>query len=258
MDNENNQNQKEINIIKMLLLGKAGVGKSTFWNFFLKYGREVFKKSGLGKSCTKEIQSMIGNEGTISSDFLIIDSPGIFDSEKTNEEIIKKIIIKLKQNFAEGLNCILMFFNGSDPRFDEYVEKQIQIYLKIFPIKDFWAHVSLIFTKCYEYIPQQVFDKMKDERINGFVSVFKEKINSLTENFNQNSMMEYNNLTDEEKKKIAKPEIISLPLELKSFFVDTADVIEPYTYERTNEEINNLIDWAKLCPRLSLDKTSPM
>ena len=98
---------------------------------------------------------------------------------------------------------------------------------------------------------------MKDERINGFVSVFKEKINSLTENFNQNSMMEYNNLTDEEKKKIAKPEIISLPLELKSFFVDTADVIEPYTYERTNEEINNLIDWAKLCPRLSLDKTSP-
>lgn len=173
MENQNNQDQNEINIIKILLLGRAGVGKSTFGNFILKYGRDIFKKSGLGKSCTKEIQCMIGNKGTISSDILIIDSPGIFDSEKTNEEIIQKLIINLKQNFAEGLNCILMLFNGSDPRFDEYVEKQIQIYLKIFPVHDFWAHVSLIFTKCYEYFPQQVFDRMKEERINGFVSVLK-------------------------------------------------------------------------------------
>ena len=257
MDNQNNQDLNQINIIKILLLGKAGVGKSTFGNFILKYGRDVFEKSGLAKSCTKEIQSMIGKEGTIASDILIIDSPGIFDSEKSNDEILKNIIIKLKENFAEGLNCILLFFNGSDPRFDEYVEKQIQIYLKIFPIQDFWTHVSLIFTKCYEYFPQQIFDRMKEERLNGFVSVFKEKVNLLTEKFNQNSMLEYNNLTEEEKKIIAKPDIISQPLELKSFFVDTADVIEPYTYERTNREIKNLINWAKLCPRLTLDRTSP-
>ena len=199
---------------------------------------------------------MIGNIGTISSNILIIDSPGIFDSEKTNAEIIKKIITELKKNFAEGLNCILMFFNGSDPRFDEYVEKQIQIYLKIFPIQDFWTHVSLIFTKCYEYFPQQIFDRMKEERINGFISVFKEKVNLLTEKFNPNSMMEYNNLTEEEKSTIPRPEIISQPLELKAFFVDTADVIEPYTYERTNKEINNLINSTKLYPRLSLDRTS--
>ena len=118
MEIENNEEQNIINIIKILLLGKAGVGKSTFANFILKYGHDVFEKSGLGKSCTKEIQSMIGNKDTISSDILIIDSPGIFDSEKTNEEILKNIIIKLKQNFAEGLNCILLFFNVSDPRFD--------------------------------------------------------------------------------------------------------------------------------------------
>ena len=136
---------------------------------------------------------------------------------------------------SRHLNCILMFFNGSDPRFDEYVEKQIQIYLKIFPIQDFWTHVSLIFTKCYEYFPQQIFDRMKEERINGFISVFKEKVNLLTEKFNPNSMMEYNNLTEEEKSTIPRPEIISQPLELKAFFVDTADVIEPYTYERTNK-----------------------
>jgi len=247
----------EINITKILLLGKTGVGKSTFANFILKYDHDIFEKSGSGNSCTKEIQSMIGNQGTISSDILIIDSPGIFDSEKTNEEIIKNIIIKLKQNFADGLNCILMLFNGTDPRFDEYVEKQIQLYLKIFPVKNFWSHVSLVFTKCYEYFPQQIFDKMKEERINGFVSIFKEKVNIITEKFNQNSLIEYNNLSDEEKNVISRPEIISTCLEIKSFFVDTADVIAPYTYQRTNTEINKLIQWAKVCQRLSLDKTSP-
>jgi hypothetical protein len=200
---------------------------------------------------------MIGNQGTISSEILIIDSPGIFDSEKTNEEILKNIIIKLKQNFADGLNCILMLFNGTDPRFDEYTEKQIQLYLKIFPIKNFWSHISLVFTKCYEYFPQQIYDKMKEERINGFLSIFKEKVNIITEKFNQNSLIEYNNLSDEEKNVISRPEVISTCLEIKSFFVDTADVIAPYTYQRTNAEINKLIKWAKLCQRLSLDRTSP-
>jgi len=178
MLNVGNINDKvnDINITKILLLGKTGVGKSTFANFILKYDHDIFEKSGLGHSCTKEIQSMIGNQGTILSDILIIDSPGIFDSEKSNEEIIKKLIIKLKENFAEGLNCILILFNGTDPRFDEYVQRQIELYLKIFPVKNFWSHVSLVFTKFYEYFPQQVYDKMKEERINGFVSIFREKL----------------------------------------------------------------------------------
>ena len=98
---------------------------------------------------------------------------------------------------------------------------------------------------------------MKEERINGFVSIFRDKVNQITQKFNQSSIIEYNNLTDEEKNIIAKPEIISAPLEIKSFFVDTADVIFPFTYQRTNIEINKLIEWAKSCERLSLDKTSP-
>ena len=134
-----------------------------------------------------------------------------------------------------------MLFNGTDPRFDEYTEKQIQLYLKIFPIKNFWSHISLVFTKCYEYFPQQIYDKMKEERINGFLSIFKEKVNIITEKFNQNSLIEYNNLSDEEKDVISRPEVISTCLEIKSFFVDTADVIAPYTYQRTNAEINKLI-----------------
>ena len=247
----------DINITKILLLGKTGVGKSTFANFILKYDHDVFEKSGSGRSCTQEVQSMIGNRDTVASEILIIDSPGVFDSEKTNEEIIKKIIVTLKENFADGLNCILLLFNSADPRFDEYVEKQIQLYLKIFPVKNFWSHVSLVFTKCYEYLPQQIFNKMKEERINGFVSLFKEKVSELTQKFNENSMIEYNNLTPEEKDIINKPENISTPLDIKSFFVDTCDVIEPYTYQRTNLEITNLINWAKGCTRLSLDRTSP-
>ena len=253
---QNGDNINDINITKILVLGKTGVGKSSFSNFILKYDHDIFEKSGSGKSCTQDIQSMIGNRGTISQDLLIIDSPGVFDSDKSNETIIKKIISKLKQNFADGLNCILLLFNGTDPKVDDYIVKQIQLYLKIFPVQNFWSHVSLVFTKCYEYFPQPIFDKMKEERINGFVSVFKEKINELTQKFNQNSMNEYNNLSEEEKGIIPQPEIISIPFSIKSFFVDTCDVMAPFTYQRTNIEIKNLVEWAKLIPRLSLDRTS--
>ena len=113
-----------------------------------------------------------------------------------------------------------MLFEGTAPRFDEYVEKQIQLYLKIFPVQNFWSHVSLVFTKFFEYFPDQAYNKMKEERINGFVSVFKEKVNQITQKFNQNSMNEYNKLTDEEKNIIARPEVVSIPLDIKTYFVD--------------------------------------
>ena len=180
----------------------------------------------------------------------------MFDSEKTNEEIIKKIISKLKENFADGLNCLLLFFDGNAPRVDENVEKMIQLYLKICPIKNFWSHVSLVFTKFYEYFPQQIYQKMKEERLNGFVSLFIEKINNMTQKFNQNSIEEFNNLAEEEKRVIFPPEIIAVPQEIKTFFVDTTDVVPPFSYQRTNEEINKLIHWAKTCQRLGLDRTS--
>ena len=47
------------NVVRILLLGKTGVGKSSFINYFL--GKDV-AAAGAGKPCTQELTKYVLNE----------------------------------------------------------------------------------------------------------------------------------------------------------------------------------------------------
>lgn len=219
----------------IVLIGSTGEGKSSFGNYILKHNDKRFDESSGAQSCTSIIKCCKGKEKTESEKIYIIDTPGSSDSEGRDNLFIKKIVTELKENYKKKINSFLLLVNLNKPRLSLEIKKQLYYFCLMFPIKNFWSHVGIVFTFSYEYFSDEQFEKIKENKNNNYMKDFRETI--------QSYIKEINNLYGY---KIDEPE------NFNAFFTDCGEVNPPYNHKRTDEQIKNIIEWASNLSKLDL------
>ena len=148
-----NLNEEEILKAKengFILIGKTGTGKTSLLNVL--FGDDVGKVGYSSKSETKTtnyycIKEKIGDKYIY---FCIIDTPGLFDTNgEEADDSQKKEIIKLISRKKIKIKGLLFLVNFQNERFDASEQLSLIQYNSIFPLKDFWKHLIIIFTHYY-------------------------------------------------------------------------------------------------------------
>lgn len=122
------------------VLGITGVGKSSFLNALIN--EEKCEVGHEGKSQTKsaEIINFVYNHHL----YYAIDTPGLDDDEDSDDddENVKKIEKILQR--SPKIKCLLIVMPYNNIRLTRSLRKAIIIFMKKFPIEDFWNHIIII------------------------------------------------------------------------------------------------------------------
>ncbi|XP_046357432.1 GTPase IMAP family member 4-like isoform X1 [Haliotis rufescens] len=128
-----------IMVRRVVFLGRTGAGKSASGNNILQ--QDAFYSSTSGLSVTKQCQRGTGIRNGVSVE--IIDSPGLFDTGLSNEEITKEIV-KCIAMTAPGPHAFVLVLRID--RFTQEEQDTVEHYRKVFG-DDFLRYLVVLFTR---------------------------------------------------------------------------------------------------------------
>ena len=190
----------------VVLLGKTGVGKSSFINSIThKKNCKIGKNS---KSCTKELKQV---DLTFNGyNYYFVDTPGLDDGKGDEKNISKLGDLREYPRICTFLICLKF----DDLKLSNSLKRAIIIFMDIFPSMDFWSHVIIIRTWS---IRGKKFEKYKNQYKGTFLEGIKK---------------------DPDLTKYMKEKNIKLPENLLEFYVDSD---EDDLDEETLDEFKNIL-----------------
>ena len=178
-----------------VLLGKTGAGKSTLLNAIC--GKDIAKAEKNLSSVTHQSSIYyykLENGKCIS----IIDTPGLSDSSKIihsnpdiDNEHLKGITNTIRQQNVH-IKGILFLVNFQNERFDSDEQEALINYNTIFPLRNFWKHIIIVFTHHFADPDGDTEEEMKKEREKSNAEIFSnimKKVQSVSD------VIDYQNLT---------------------------------------------------------------
>ena len=218
------------NFHKIIVLGQTGDGKSTFCNYIL--GEKKCKESDGPHSRENQINAYASTKEK-NKDIIMIDTPGLSDSDREDQEIIDEIRTELRDKHCNGIKSIIIMHNFNAPRLCDQSKKLLFIYSKLFPIPEFWQHVGIVFSFSYEGLKN--FEKMKDAKMTKFMPDFMKNVEKIIEEGNKSGKQ------------------IEMPGEggIQCFFTDCEKIIPG---NRTDQQIDDLIRWTRDLNYLDINK----
>ena len=168
--------------ITAILMGKTGHGKSTLSN--LLSASNDFAIGNSARSCTKEIKLKCFFSQENQVNVSIIDTPGLSDSDGDDNKIIDDMKQYLIKPDIPRINSILIVISIQENRMDQSLKNLLEEIFKIFPLKNLWEHVIIIWTHYNGTANQK--RRLEQKALTSFANEFKELTNYVNQTHNLN------------------------------------------------------------------------
>lgn len=136
------QNEHGGDTLRILLIGRTGVGKSAVGNTLL--GKQIFPTKCSSKSCTTDSSWFVGKEPNSSRLIKVVDTPGIMDTTRKKKDIHEEIEKGIKE-LSPGPHAIIIVV--SPLSFTDDNQKMISEFKEVFHCDGFLQFTIIVMVR---------------------------------------------------------------------------------------------------------------